>query len=54
MYTSFYNLSRLVHELIIGKNTEIGKVLGNRSSTDINLVWNIEALEDFENLPNKQ
>ena len=46
----FTNICRLLHELIIEKNKELGKVVGRRSSTKIDLVWSIEALGAFENL----
>ena len=50
---TFTNRCRPLHELIIGKNTEIGKVVGKRLSTKNSIVWNIEALEAFENLKSK-
>ena len=46
----FTSLCRPLHELIIEKNNERGTVIGRRSSTKIELVWSIEALEAFENL----
>ena len=46
----FTSICRPLHELIIEKNKERGKVVGRRSSTKIDLLWSIEALGTFENL----